>query len=221
MKLLALETATDACSAALLVDGELRERFELAPQRHTALLLPMVAALCAEAGIAAGDLDALAVGVGPGAFTGVRIAVSIAQGIAVAHDLPIAPVSTLAALAQGAFRRSGCRHLLATLDARRGEIYAGAYVVPHGAALVVADGADALCAPGALAPTLPADWIASGTGWAAHRDVLEARHGARAESAGPQHPQAGDVARLGRAILAAGGGVAAEALQPVYLRGAL
>ena len=222
MKLLALETATDACSAALLVDGELHERFELAPQRHTKLLLPMVGALCAEAGITPAALDALAVGVGPGAFTGVRIAAAVAQGLAIAHELPIAPVSTLAALAQGAFRRTGRRCVLATLDARRGEIYVGRYGLAPDGRCVAALAPDALCAPEVLEPGLPAaDWLATGTGWQAYRDTLEVRFGARAEAGEVQHPRALDVATLGLALLEAGGGVAPELLQPVYLRGAI
>ena len=89
MKLLALETATDACSVALFCDGSMMQRHELAPQRHTQLLLPMVRELCAEAGIAPAALDAIAVGIGPGAFTGVRVATAVAQGLAYAHALPV------------------------------------------------------------------------------------------------------------------------------------
>jgi len=99
MKLLAFETATEACSVALWVDGQVCERFELAPRRHAELALPWADALLAEAGIARSQLDAIAVGRGPGAFTGVRLAISIAQGIALALDIPVIPISTLAVLA--------------------------------------------------------------------------------------------------------------------------
>ena len=99
MKLLAFETATEACSVALWVDGEVRERFELAPRRHAELSLPWAEQLLADAGVRKSQLDAIAVGRGPGAFTGVRLAIAIAQGIALALDRPIVPVSTLAALA--------------------------------------------------------------------------------------------------------------------------
>src|SRR5258706_8076284 len=99
MKLLALETATEACSVALWLDGEVRERFELAPRRHAELALPFVQSLLDEAGMAKSQLDAIAVGRGPGAFTGVRLAVALAQGIALALDRPVVAVSTLAALA--------------------------------------------------------------------------------------------------------------------------
>ncbi|MEO8743427.1 MAG: tRNA (adenosine(37)-N6)-threonylcarbamoyltransferase complex dimerization subunit type 1 TsaB, partial [Lysobacteraceae bacterium] len=89
MKLLAIETATEACSVALSIDGEVRERFEIAPRRHGELVLPWADALLTEAGIVKSQLDAIAVGRGPGAFTGVRLAVAIAQGIALALDRPV------------------------------------------------------------------------------------------------------------------------------------
>ena len=116
MKLLALETSTEACSVAVWIDGEVRERFELAPRRHAELALPWAEQLLAEAGIAKSQLDAIAVGRGPGAFTGVRLAIAIAQGIALALDRPVLPVSTLAALAM---RAQGDR-IIAAIDARMG-----------------------------------------------------------------------------------------------------
>ena len=102
MKLLAFETSTEACSVAVWVDGQVRERFEIAPRRHTELVLPWAEALLAEAGISRSQIDAIAVGCGPGAFTGVRLAIGIAQGIALALDRPVVPVSSLAALAMRA-----------------------------------------------------------------------------------------------------------------------
>ena len=107
MKLLALDTATEACSAAVWVDGAVLERYERAPRRHAALILPMIEAVLAEANLTPLQLDAIAFGRGPGAFTGVRIAIGIAQGIAFAADLPVVPISTLAALALGAAQETG------------------------------------------------------------------------------------------------------------------
>ena len=114
MKLLALETATEACSVAVLVDGEVHERFEIAPRRHAELALPWAGQLLAEVGVAKSQLDAIAVGRGPGAFTGVRLAIAIAQGIALALNRPLLPVSTLAALAM---RAPGNGDVLAAIDA--------------------------------------------------------------------------------------------------------
>ncbi|HOU65054.1 MAG TPA: tRNA (adenosine(37)-N6)-threonylcarbamoyltransferase complex dimerization subunit type 1 TsaB, partial [Thermomonas sp.] len=127
MRLLAFETATEACSVAVYVDGEICERFDLAPRRHAELALPWAGAMLAEAGIARSQLDAIAVGRGPGAFTGVRLAIAIAQGIALALDRPVLPVSTLAALAMRAGASNEGDRILAAIDARMGEVYLGAF----------------------------------------------------------------------------------------------
>jgi tRNA threonylcarbamoyladenosine biosynthesis protein TsaB len=103
MKLLAVETSTEACSAALYIDGIVNERFELAPKEHTKLILPMIDSLMSDAGLKPQQLDALAFSRGPGSFTGVRIATGVIQGIALGADLPVVPVSTLAAIAQDFF----------------------------------------------------------------------------------------------------------------------
>nr|VFJ96912.1 MAG: tRNA threonylcarbamoyl adenosine modification protein YeaZ [Candidatus Kentron sp. H]VFJ97120.1 MAG: tRNA threonylcarbamoyl adenosine modification protein YeaZ [Candidatus Kentron sp. H]VFK02851.1 MAG: tRNA threonylcarbamoyl adenosine modification protein YeaZ [Candidatus Kentron sp. H] len=136
MKILAIDTATDACSVALHLDGEYWGRHELAPRQHAEILLPRIRELLSEAGLSLNHLDALAFGRGPGAFTGVRIATSVAQGLAFGADLPVVPISSLHALAQGAWRERGERNLLAALDARMGEVYWGAYRVAAAEALL-------------------------------------------------------------------------------------
>src|SRR6185312_12626224 len=125
MNLLAIETATEACSVALLHGNTLIDRSELAPRRHAELVLPMAEALLAEAGITRKQLDVIAVGQGPGAFTGVRLAISVAQGLALALDIPVVSVSSLAALAMQAPKNGA--PILAAIDARREEIYAGVF----------------------------------------------------------------------------------------------
>ncbi len=128
-RILAIETATQACSAALLLDnGEVLSRLELAPRRHTALILPFIDALLSEAGIALNALDAVAFGVGPGSFMGLRLATSVAQGLAFGADLPVVPISSLRALAQVALLALPQENkVLAGWDARMGEIYWGLY----------------------------------------------------------------------------------------------
>ncbi|HVH35359.1 MAG TPA: tRNA (adenosine(37)-N6)-threonylcarbamoyltransferase complex dimerization subunit type 1 TsaB, partial [Tahibacter sp.] len=125
MNLLAIETSTEACSVALHHGGTTIARSELAPRRHAELVLPMAEALLAEAGIGRRQLDAIAVGRGPGAFTGVRLAVSMAQGMALGLDLPVIPISSLAALALDAPDNGAA--VLAVIDARMGEVYAASY----------------------------------------------------------------------------------------------
>lgn len=126
MKLLAIETATEACSAAVCVDDEIIERYQLAPRKHNELILPMCEQVLAEAGVSVNQLDAVAFGCGPGAFTGLRIAASVTQAIAFAHDLPVASVSTLANLAHQADLQPG-ECALTAIDARMEEIYWAIY----------------------------------------------------------------------------------------------
>jgi tRNA threonylcarbamoyladenosine biosynthesis protein TsaB len=116
MKLLAVETSTQACSAALYIDGVICERFELTSNEHTRLILPMVDSLMSEAGLRPQQLDALAFGCGPGSFTGVRIATGVIQGIAFGADLPVVPVSTLAATAQDFFDNNSKAKLSTVLN---------------------------------------------------------------------------------------------------------
>jgi tRNA threonylcarbamoyladenosine biosynthesis protein TsaB len=126
VKLLGIETATEACSAAVLVDDEVVERFEIAPRKHNELILPMCEAVLADAGISLKQLDGIAFGCGPGAFTGIRIAASVTQGIALAHDLPVASISTLANLAYQAEVNDG-ELIIPAIDARMDEVYWGLY----------------------------------------------------------------------------------------------
>ncbi len=215
MKLLALDTATEACSAAVFRDGRvLNHRFELAPRRHAELILPQCDAVLAEAGLELKDLDALAFGRGPGAFTGVRVAVSVAQGIGFAADLPLIPVSTLAALAHGVWRRQGLARIAAALDARMGEVYWACYEIDpeQGARLI---GAEQLADPARVRLPDSPGWHGAGDGWQRHASLR------RLPIAGcwpDSYPDAVDIAWLaghyGRCIPA----VAAEQALPVYLR---
>jgi tRNA threonylcarbamoyladenosine biosynthesis protein TsaB len=217
-RILAIETATDACSAALLVGDAVSERFEIAPRRHAALLLPFVESLLAEAALAVGELDAIAFGRGPGSFTGLRIAAGMAQGMAFGADLPVVPVSTLAALAQGCVRECGAQAVLAALDARMQEVYFGAFRVAADG-LVAAVGEEVVCAPSAITVPEGDDWYTAGEGWRNYSDLMNAQLSrppvARLDTA---RPHAADVARLAAARWQRDGGVPAELAAPVYLR---
>ncbi len=214
MKILSLDTTEQACSAALLLDDELVERFEVAPRQHSRLLLPMVESLLAGAGLALAQLDALAFARGPGSFTGVRIATAVAQGLALAVDLPVVPVSSLLALAQGAARARGARQILALLDARMQEVYALAGVRGEDG-LMQAQGAETVGPPAAVSLPGGGDWVLAGSGVATYGEVL-------AHLGSTQLPEcqvhAADVARLAVALVRRGEMVAAEAALPMYLR---
>lgn len=216
MNLLALETATDCCSVALLTAAGVLEDHRLAPRQHAALILPMIEGLLAQAGLRRHALDAIAFGRGPGAFTGLRIAAGVAQGLALGLDRPVLPVSTLAAVAQA----GGAGRTLAVLDARLGEVYFGYYTRGEDG-LVVADAADALAPPDAV--SLPADpaWRGAGVGpgWGAHRQALGARLGHCIEVVDADvQPRAGGLARLAEAAWRRGEAVSAEWALPAYLR---
>jgi tRNA threonylcarbamoyladenosine biosynthesis protein TsaB len=214
MKLLAIETATEACSVALSIDGEVRERFEVAPRRHTDLVLPWADELLAEAGIARTQLDAIAVGRGPGAFTGVRLAVALAQGMALALDRPVLPVSTLAVLAWPARRAEGS--VLAAIDARMGEVYAG-WFRAEGQGLH-AIGPEWMAAPGEI--DVDEDKLVGvGTGFAAAEGALAEALLPRLVSCDPTAlPHASDLVRIAEIDFAAGRAIAPDLLEPAYLR---
>lgn len=218
MKLLAIETSTIACSVALSVDGQVSERYELAPQRHAELVLPMAESLLAEAGLELAALDAIAFARGPGAFTGLRIAAAVTQGLAFGAGLPVIPVSTLAALAQGAASERGADRVLAAMDARMNEVYWGAFGRGEDG-LVHALGAECVRPPEQV-PAVEGDgWFAAGDGWAAHGAALEARLGVRLIGRDEaRYPRAQDVARLALAVHRREGFLAAAQALPVYLR---
>ena len=216
MKLLAFDTSTEACSAALGLGDAILQREELAPRRHAELILPMVDSLLQEAGLRLRDLDALAFGRGPGAFTGVRLAAGIAQGLALGADLPTVPVSSLAAMAQGATEQTDA--LLATMDARMGELYWGLFEPANGGAARLVAG-ERVSDPAAV--TLPADrsFFALGSGWEAYGALLAERFKGRVTGADPaRRPQARDLLPLARAELEGGRGLPPEQALPVYLR---
>lgn len=154
MKCLAIETATDTCSVALMLGDQCLELCEVLPRRQTERVLPMVEQLLLQAGVTLTQLDAIAFSQGPGAFTGVRVAVSVAQGLAFSADLPMLGISTLACTAQAAADKFGAGHWLVGQDARMGEVYLGGYALALGEQVVQPVIDDMLCAPEA-APILP------------------------------------------------------------------
>lgn len=216
--LLALETSGDACSAALATDAGIAQRLEIAPRGHSGRLLGQVDELLREAGLAAADLDAVAFGRGPGAFTGVRIAAAAAHGLAAARALPLLPVSSLAALAWEAGRRRGGDRVLAARDARLDQVYWGLYrcgggtleVLRPAAAAAVGDFAAALA-------SLPDGWLGAGSGF--RLPAVAAAAGRLGRPVAPDaRPEARAVAALGLADFRAGRVPAVDEAQPRYLR---
>lgn len=218
MKLLAIDTSTEACSAALLIEDEIQERYALAPREHAQLILPMIDELMSEAGLKPSALDALAFGRGPGAFTGLRIAAGVIQGIAFAADLPVVPVSSLAAIAQGAYREKGMRRVLAAIDARIHQVYWGAFERAESGYMQLR-GEESVCAPAQVPIPHGDGWLGAGTGWGTYLMELQQRlPGLVSGFETERYPCARDIALLGVAGLRRGEAVSAEQALPVYLR---
>lgn len=221
--ILALETATEACSVALWLDGEVRERFEIVPRRHAELTLPWIEALLAEAGVPRSRLDAIACGRGPGAFTGVRLAVAMTQGLALALDRPAIGISTLQALALPAIARLDAAGdtgsgVLVAIDARMGEVYLADYR-RDAAGVWQLHGEERVIAPTAVTLTDAAPRIGAGTGFSAEGGALADRLASQLVQVDADAlPHAADVARLAASALARGDTLAPEELQPAYLR---
>jgi tRNA threonylcarbamoyladenosine biosynthesis protein TsaB len=224
MKILALDTATEACSAALQIGDQILIREEIAPQAHTKLILPMVQALIDEAQIQLTDLDAIVFGRGPGSFTGVRIGVGIAQGLAYGAGTPLIGVSTLQTLAQGALRRTGCSLAVAAIDARMSEVYLGAFVSHDGLMQPLCD--EVVIAPDGVQAYLQQikntslrGAAAVGTGFTHYTELVESCALASHDNADTSHlPWSQDMLPLAIAAFKAGQFSEPAQATPVYLR---
>jgi tRNA threonylcarbamoyladenosine biosynthesis protein TsaB len=213
LKILAIETSSDYCSCAILLDGVATAREALAVQKHSEIILPMAGEVLAEAGIALGDLDGIAFGSGPGSFTGLRIACGVVQGLAFGAGLPVLGICTLEALAE----QCGGERVIAVLDARMGEIYHAAYERERTGWRTVR--APSLCQP-ADAPQVPgADWTGCGNGFDAHGAALQRRYEGRlSRVVAGLHPRAQEMARLATPRFAAGEGLDPAEAHPLYVR---
>ncbi|CNE32382.1 family M22 nonpeptidase-like protein [Yersinia bercovieri] len=218
-RILAIDTATEACSVALWNNGEVQALFELCPREHTQRILPLVQQVLAESGLSLGQLDALAFGRGPGSFTGVRIGIGIAQGLALGADLPMIGVSTLQTMAQGAFRLTAASRVLAAIDARMGEVYWGEFE-RNAAGDWLGEATEAVMTPEQTlvrAQMLSGRWTTVGTGWQTYPELIS---GSNVQLTDGQMllPQAEDMLPLALSLWANGQAVSVENAEPVYLR---
>ena len=220
MKLLAIDTATEACSAALLYGASLLTRYEEPGRGHAERILPMVDEILAESGASLASLDAIAFGRGPGAFTGLRIAAGVVQGLAFGADLPVLPVSNLKALAERAFLETAASAVLVCMDARMAEVYSCAF-------RRAADVAEGLGPERVLSPAqvqiLPSAaeggaWFGAGTGFGAYPQLGPGLGLLPSNIDGAMLSRAQEIARIGARDWAAGRALPAEEALPVYLR---
>ncbi|HTM60039.1 MAG TPA: tRNA (adenosine(37)-N6)-threonylcarbamoyltransferase complex dimerization subunit type 1 TsaB [Burkholderiales bacterium] len=206
MRFAAFETSSEWCSVALSIDGEIAAVERRAGHRHSELALPMLQQLLAAAGLKPADLEAVAFGAGPGSFTGLRIACGVAQGLALARDLPVIGISSLEAIAQ----ESGESRVVACIDARMREVYYSALEkhADHWHEVIAAQ-----CIAPENAPRPPGgDWIGVGNGFAVYGNL-------GLKKVLPEvHPTAAAVASLAAPRLAAGEGVDAAQATPIYVR---
>lgn len=220
-RILALDTSSEACSAALWLDGRCLAQFEQAPRLHTKRLLPMVEQLLGEAQLSLRQLDAIAYGRGPGSFTGLRISAGVAQGLAFGADLPLLPISTLAALADEVLQQQPGDGVLAALDARMNEIYWGCYRRAGEEVALVGSEAVGSAADLALPDGLnlhAEQWLGSGSGWQFVAQMSSTvAQGVMVVDAERQ-PSAAAMARLASFAWARGEAMAPELAQPLYLR---
>jgi len=200
MKILAIETATEACSVALWLDGQWTERCEATARGHSEYILPMVEDVLSEGGIPLSACDVLAYGKGPGSFTGLRIGVGVAQGLAFGANLSVVGVSSLAALAADAPAPS----VLAAIDARMGQVYWACYQrEPSGVVRLV--GAESVSVPDAIGVRRGHEWWGVGSGWDAYATRIDAALGNNVVNwSRGRHPRAHATAELGAVLVAEG-----------------
>ncbi|MBT8447215.1 MAG: tRNA (adenosine(37)-N6)-threonylcarbamoyltransferase complex dimerization subunit type 1 TsaB [Gammaproteobacteria bacterium] len=219
MKLLALDTSSLACSVALQVGDAVTARHEEQAREHTRLLVPMIEAVLAEAELATTDLDAVVLGNGPGSFIGMRIATSVAQGLAHGAGIPIVPVSSLLAVAAAALESDGADRVAVCQDAHMNEVYLGLYAAgPPGQPQLV--GAERLHDQSAISELElePARFTAAGFGWQRYPLLLEANRPLLAAVGSVHHPSARFLLPTGRALAEAGAAVDPQDVVPAYLR---
>jgi tRNA threonylcarbamoyladenosine biosynthesis protein TsaB len=216
MQILALDASTEVCAVALGDGVHWLERSEVAGQRHSELLLPMIGAILADCGVTLQQLDGIAFGAGPGSFTGLRIACGVAQGLALGAALPVVGVSTLEAIAQTRRDQAGGERIIAAIDARMREVYVGAYVRDAGGWREVV--APVVVSPDAAPVPEGHGWIAAGSGFAAYPSLRQVYGAAFSECDGTIVPSATAIGKLSLPRFAAGKGVPAREAAPIYVR---
>ncbi|MDM0115371.1 tRNA (adenosine(37)-N6)-threonylcarbamoyltransferase complex dimerization subunit type 1 TsaB [Variovorax sp. J22R133] len=208
VRLLAFDTSTETLSVALRHGDDVVERNSAGGAQASSTLIPAIQSLLAEAGLRLRDLDAIAFGRGPGSFTGLRTACSVAQGLGFGAGVPLLPIDTLHAVAEDARHRFGVDRVVAVLDARMDQVYAAPYDFSGDGAC---DAEPRLLAPEEV--QVPAGWVLAGNAFDAYGERLPA-----AAARHPALPGAAAMLRLAPALLAAGCTVAPSDAWPLYVR---
>lgn len=217
MNILALDTCTESCSASLLSNGEVFEQVEMTQRGHSDLILGMMDTLFQQSETTISEVDAVAFGRGPGSFTGVRVGVGVAQGIAFARDIPVIPISTLLAVAQDAADSLDVDYIAVAMDARMGEIYCASYQRKEG--IVELIDSERVCPPKQFKPNTEQQWVGVGTGWREYDSILRDNFAGNLASVNAEHyPNASVMIKLANIEASAGRVLPADQALPVYLR---
>jgi len=218
IKILALDTATEACSAALYIDGEITQQYTVAPREHSRLILKMIEKLLQDADLKIELLDAIAFGRGPGAFMGIRIATGVVQGLSFAHDIPVIPVSNLMAIAQVAHAQSNESNILCAIDARMGEVYWAA-LERDDSGLWTTVIEECVAKPEQLHFPESGRWLGAGTGWGTYEETMKAVANVEIKQVLDNClPTAAAIVEIAVAEYERGNTVSSAQAQPVYLR---
>jgi tRNA threonylcarbamoyladenosine biosynthesis protein TsaB len=212
MKRLAIDTTGHTCSVALTIDEYIIERCIDTPKKHAEQILSLIQSLLDESNIAVSELEGIAFGRGPGSFTGLRIAASVAQGLAIANDLPLIPVSSLQALAQGVYRKKGFEKVYAVFDARMQEVYSGAFQYQNG--VMKQTEAEVVISPHNLTFEQNKGWVVAGVGWEAYQSIFQGQRAGLVDVLPDMEPLAYDVLVLSETLPS----VSYDEAVPVYLR---
>lgn len=217
--ILAIDTTTDLCSAALSLGGQIYSRKVALQREHAQKILGIVDQLMVEAGIPLSQIDAVAFGCGPGSFTGIRIATSIAQGLAFGVDVPVVPVSTLRAIAWVTAQQFLATKVMVALDARQHEVYWGLYQADP-TFLMKLQGEEGVYSPQTVPlPKNLSHWVGAGPGWQAYQGALTAHTENKQEAFYEDLlPEAEAIAQLALVDYACGLAVRPDQAHPTYLR---
>lgn len=220
MKLLALDTSSVACSVALQIGDDVVERHEEQPREHTRLLMPMIESLLANAGVALPDLDAIVLGNGPGSFIGMRIAASVAQGLAFGAALQIVPVSSMAAVAARVIAEHNADEVIVAQDAHMQEVYLGIYRPDrdNNPEATIAERLHGLSAIAELDLSSNSSRVGAGYGWQRYPELLVANRDRVTNVVDIVHPHASDLLGLATIALENGGAIEPQNISPAYLR---
>jgi len=216
MKLLAVDTSSNACSVALQVEDDVLERHVVEPRAHTKILLPMISQLLADGGVLLNELDAIVLGNGPGSFIGMRIGASVVQGLCFGTGIGVIPISSLATVAAEAFADNACERVIVAQDARMNEVYVGCFDKSE-SGLPEPIESERIIAVGEL-PTVADGLAVAGTAWEKYPELVQADSCGIGPLLPVTVPRARYLLRLGVASAAAGGSIPPEDLMPAYLR---